>query len=75
MMYHLFHNSIWKVVRIAKTSDCKISWRVFFARDCNYCIVTFGLASKRNSETNDTSLESPDIELLESEIKLGVAAF
>ena len=29
MMYHLFHNSIWKVVRIAKTSDCKISWRVF----------------------------------------------
>ena len=23
MMYHLFHNSIWKVVRIAKTSDCK----------------------------------------------------
>ena len=29
MMYHLFHNSMWKVVRIAKTSDCKISWRVF----------------------------------------------
>ena len=28
-MYHLFHNSMWKVVRIAKTSDCKISWRVF----------------------------------------------
>ena len=28
-MYHLFHNSIWKVVRIAKTSDCKISWWVF----------------------------------------------
>ena len=24
MMYHLFHNSMWKVVRIAKTSDCKI---------------------------------------------------
>ena len=23
MMYHLFHNSMWKVVRIAKTSDCK----------------------------------------------------
>ena len=29
MMYHLFQNSIWKVVRIAKMSDCKISWRVF----------------------------------------------
>ena len=29
MMYHLFHNYMWKVVRIAKTSDCKISWRVF----------------------------------------------
>ena len=29
MRYHLFHNSIWKVARIAKTSDCKISWRVF----------------------------------------------
>ena len=24
MMYHLFHNYMWKVVRIAKTSDCKI---------------------------------------------------
>ena len=23
MMYHLFHDSMWKVVRIAKTSDCK----------------------------------------------------
>ena len=23
MMYLLFHNSMWKVVRIAKTSDCK----------------------------------------------------
>ena len=29
MMYHLFQNSIWKMIRIAKTSDCKISWRVF----------------------------------------------
>ena len=27
--YHFFQNSIWKLVRIAKTSDCKISWRVF----------------------------------------------
>ena len=31
--------------------------------------------SKQNSETNDTCLESPNIELLETEIKLGVAAF
>ena len=30
---------------------------------------------KKNSETNDTSLESPNIELLETEIKLGMAAF
>ena len=29
MMYHLFQNSIWKVVRIAQTSDCIILWRVF----------------------------------------------
>jgi hypothetical protein len=28
---------------------------------------------KKNSETNDISFPSPDIELLESEIKLGVA--
>jgi hypothetical protein len=31
--------------------------------------------SKYNSETNDTSLESPYIELFETEIKLGMAAF
>ena len=31
--------------------------------------------SKQNSETNDTSLESPNIELIETEIELGVAAF
>ena len=30
--------------------------------------------SKRNSETNDISFESPNIELPESEIKLGVAS-
>ena len=31
--------------------------------------------SKQNFETNDTSFESPNIELSETEIKLGVASF
>ena len=39
MMYHLFRNSFWKLVRIAKTSDCKISRRVFLQ----------GTVSKNNS--------------------------
>ena len=37
MMYHLFHNSMWKVVRIAKTSDCKtlliLKWPPLYSAD------------------------------------------
>ena len=48
-MYHLFHNSMWKVVRIAKTSDCKISWRVFLqgtVQTNSYAFVLFESRTK-----------------------------
>ena len=36
MIYHLFQNSVWKVVKIAKTSDLESTVASFFARDCTY---------------------------------------
>ena len=40
MMYHLFHNSMWKVVRIAKTSDCKtlliLKWPPLYTNWSNF---------------------------------------
>ena len=52
MMYHVFHNSMWKVVRIAKTSDCKtlliLKWPPLY-RGCRKQLI------RTNSYVVDTS--------------------
>ena len=48
---------------------------VYIQQNFSQTFWLFSPPSKKNSETNDTSLESPNKELLETEMKLGVLVF
>ena len=54
--------------------EADVQWCVF-DQTADFQLDVLAILTTQNSQTNNTSLESPNIELLETEIKLDVAVF